>query len=225
VRADDGVRLFYQQAGNGPSVLLPNGFHLFDDFQRLAASRALIFYDVRNRGRSDTVSDGAKLTRGILQDVDDFDAVRRHFGIGRVDVIAHSYTGVMAALYARDHPDRVNRVVLIGPGQPNAGTQYPAHLTGGDATLGEVMTRLAQLREEMAALEQPPDPQAACERFWSVLRSIYVVNPADAEKIDWDAATFPMSGTCGSIGAGIFFHRYRDFNSRRRILPTCRRPS
>src|SRR5258705_4662171 len=53
----------------------------------------------------------------------------RHFGISRTDVIAHSYMGVMVGVYAMKYPAHVNRVVQIGPMQPNAAKQYPAHLT------------------------------------------------------------------------------------------------
>ena len=54
----DGVRLYFEQLGSGPkAVIIPNGFHLLDDFRHLGAWRTLIFYDVRNRGRSDTVTD------------------------------------------------------------------------------------------------------------------------------------------------------------------------
>jgi hypothetical protein len=54
----DGVRLFFQQIGNGPKpVVIPNGFHMIDDFQCLSEDRTLIVYDLRNRGQSDHVSD------------------------------------------------------------------------------------------------------------------------------------------------------------------------
>ena len=91
VATEDGVRLFFQKVGSGvQTVIIPNGIYLFDDFKRFADGRTLIFYDLRNRGRSDTVGDGAKLARGIHHDVDDLDAVRRHFGVSRVDAIGHS---------------------------------------------------------------------------------------------------------------------------------------
>ena len=61
-------------------MIIPNGFCFLEDFRHLGEWRTLIFYDVRNRGRSETVTDPAKLARGIQQDVDDLDAVRRHFG-------------------------------------------------------------------------------------------------------------------------------------------------
>ncbi|MBZ5607907.1 MAG: alpha/beta hydrolase [Acidobacteriia bacterium] len=185
----DGVRLFYRKTGSGPQVLLPNGFHLFDDFQRFAARRTLIFYDVRNRGQSDSVTDPSKLANGILQDADDLDAVRRHFEITRLDAIAHSYIGVMLGLYAKKYPSHLSRMILLGPMQPNAATQYPAHLTNADSTLAEVLSRLAELQKQRSSPDQ--DPREACEKFWSALRPIYVANPVDAGKIKWSRCDLP----------------------------------
>jgi proline iminopeptidase len=183
----DGVRLFFQRVGSGPqTVLIPNGFHMFDDFQRLAAGRTLIFYDVRNRGKSDTVVDASKLAGGIHNDVDDLDAVRRHFDIGQTCVMGHSYTGLMVGLYAMKYPSHVDGVIQIGAMQPYAGKEYPAHLTNTDPVLAEVMAKLGHM-------QRPPDadPVETCKQFWSVLRAIYVANPADAHKIDWGRCDLP----------------------------------
>ena len=138
VTMEDGVRLFFQQVGSGPKVIIPNGIYLFDDFRRFAHRRTLVFYDVRNRGRSDAVSDPSKLARGIHHDVDDLDAVRRHFGLTQVDLIGHSYIGLMVGWYAMKYPAHVRRIVQIGPMQPNVNKQYSDHLTNSDATLAEV---------------------------------------------------------------------------------------
>jgi pimeloyl-ACP methyl ester carboxylesterase len=117
VSTGDGVRLFFRQIGRGAKpVLIPNGFHMADDFDCLCEDRTLIVYDLRNRGWSDQVSDMSKLSAGIHNDVDDLETVRRHFGISQVDVIG------------------VNRVVQIGPMQPHARKQYPAHLMCADPT-------------------------------------------------------------------------------------------
>ena len=51
---------------------------LLEDLAYLADGRTLIVYDVRNRGLSETVTDRSKLARGVEQDADDLDAVRRH---------------------------------------------------------------------------------------------------------------------------------------------------
>jgi proline iminopeptidase len=183
VTTDDGVRLWFQTVGSGPQVVvLPNGFHLLEDFQCLASDRTLVFYDVRNRGRSDTVTDPAKLTRGIHNDVDDLDAVRRHFGLDLLNLIGHSYMGLMVILYAMKHGPQVNRIVQIGPMEPHHGKPYPAHLTNGDSTLRDVLARLSELHKERAS----HDPEELCRRFWLVLRRLYVTYPVDADKIRWD---------------------------------------
>ena len=179
---DDGVRLFYRKAGTGPSVVLvPNGIYLFDDFAPLATNRTIIFYDVRNRGRSDHVDEPAKIARGIHHDVDDVDAVRRQFSAGTVDLIGHSYAGVTVALYAMKYAGGARRVVQIGAMGPDATKQYPPELMNADATSRDVFTKLAELQKERSAL----DPVEFCARFWSVLRALYVVDRANVERIKW----------------------------------------
>ena len=167
ITTEDGIRLFFQKLGSGQkTAIVPNAIrslssgnvsrsYLFDDFKGLADGHTVIFYDLRNCGGSDHVSDCAKLKRGIHHDVDDLEAVRRHFEITQVDVIGHSYLGMMVILYAMKYPAHVNRVVQIGPVQPFFGKQYPAHLTGADATLLGVSTKLAQLQKD----SQSEDPE------------------------------------------------------------------
>jgi pimeloyl-ACP methyl ester carboxylesterase len=188
VAAGDGVRLFYRKLGSHPNaVIIPNAVHMFDSFKHLAHNRTVIFFDLRNRGNSDPVSDDTKLTRGIHHDVDDLEAVRRHFGINRVDLVGHSYVGLTVILYALNHPDNVSRIVQIGPIQPDAGTQYPAHLTGADATLTEFLSKLPQLQND----RQLKDPKEACEEFWALLRVLMVADSADAGRIAWTPCDCP----------------------------------
>jgi pimeloyl-ACP methyl ester carboxylesterase len=178
----DGVRLFFQRVGDGPrAVILPNGFHLLDDFRCLSDGCSLIFYDLRNRGWSGPVGDASKLTRGIHNDVDDLEAVRRHFGISQIDLIGHSYLGLMVILYAMKYPEFVSRVVQIGPMPPHAGKQYPAHLMWSDPVLREMLSKLGDLQKERSA----HDPVEFCRKFWEILRVMYVSNPADADRINW----------------------------------------
>ncbi len=185
VTTDDGVRLWFQTVGSGPQVVvLPNGFHLLEDFRCLAPGRTLVFYDVRNRGRSDTVTDPAKLVRGIQNDVDDLDAVRRHFGLDRLNLIGHSYMGLMVILYAMKYPAHVDRIVQIGPMPPDPRKQYPPV---ADNVLPETMAKLAELQKDRASY----DPSEFCRKLWSILRFIYVTDPKDADRIRWDRCDLP----------------------------------
>jgi proline iminopeptidase len=188
VTTDDGLRLWFQTVGSGAQVVvLPNGFHLLEDFRCLAPGRTLVFYDVRNRGRSDTVTDPAKLERGIHNDVDDLDAVRRHFGLDRLALIGHSYMGLMVILYAMKYGPHVERIVQIGPMGLDTAKSYPAHLTNTDSRLRDVSAKLGELQRERASCR----PEEFCRRFWSILRVLYVTDAADADKIKWDRCELP----------------------------------
>lgn len=80
VTSNDGVRLYYAKVGNGSTtVILPGRLFLFSEFRRLAKGRTFIFFDMRDRGRSDAVSDPSKIS--LQHDTDDLEAVRAHFGI------------------------------------------------------------------------------------------------------------------------------------------------
>jgi proline iminopeptidase len=188
VTTDDGLRLWFQTVGSGPQVVvLPNGFHMLEDFSRLAPGRTLVFYDVRNRGRSDTVTDPALLERGIHKDVDDLDAVRRQFGLDRLALIGHSYMGLMVILYAMKYPEHVDRIVQIGAMGPHYGKSYSADLTKADPVFRDVFARLGELQKDRASYE----PEDFCRKFWSILRVIYVTDPKDADRIRWDRCDLP----------------------------------
>ena len=183
VTAPDGVRLFYHRLGNGPKrVLVPNGHYLIKDFSQLVDSdHTFIFYDLRNRGRSDHVSDPGKLKGGIHLDVEDLEAVRRHFNIEKAAIIGHSYVGLMVALYAMKYPMHVERLIQIDAAPPESGKEYPAHLRMTDKAFNdEIGKKVAALSRETAKL----GPEAACRAYWRIVRVFYVTNPKDAVKLD-----------------------------------------
>jgi pimeloyl-ACP methyl ester carboxylesterase len=168
-------------------VLFPNGLYLLDDFQHLAAGRTLVFYDLRNRGRSDAVADAAKRKAGLHKDVEDLEAVRRHFGAAKVDLVAHSYVGLMVILYAMCHAACVRHVVQLSPMEPHPGKQYPAHLKWSDDVMRDAFGKLAQLQKERGSR----DPEESCRKFWAILRAIYIADPANAARINWGRCDLP----------------------------------
>jgi proline iminopeptidase len=189
VTARDGVRLFFQQVGNGPEVvLIPNGIYLADDFARFAAGRTLVFYDLRNRGRSEAVQDLSETVNVIEDDVDDLEAVRRHTASTQVAVVGHSYVGLTAVMYAMKYPAHASRVLQIGSIGPFPEKEYPPEFSGHDDTRRRILSGLAELERERESL----DPLAFCRKFWSTLRALYVADPADADKIvKWERCDVP----------------------------------
>jgi proline iminopeptidase len=184
-----GVRLFYQKVGDGPrAVLIANGLALFDDFRRFASpERTLLFVDLR-RGRSQIGDDPQALVGGIQRDVEDFEAVRAHFGFDQLALIGHSYCGVTVVSYAVQHPERASRVVQLGPTPPVWGKQYPAPLSNLDATFTAVMAGLAQLE---ATRGPGTDPELHCREFMALLRPLYVLDAKNADQVRWDPCEWP----------------------------------
>ena len=69
--------------------------------------------DLRGTGASDTPADPASYR--CDRQVADVEAVRRHLGLDRLDLLAHSAGANLAYAYAAAHPDRVARLVLVAP--------------------------------------------------------------------------------------------------------------
>ena len=178
----DGLRLFYRQAGTGSRVgLFINGVPTVDDFASILEGRTIVFFDPRNRGRSDTARDRSQIERGVHHDVDDLETIRTHVGVDQVDVIGHSYAGVTVALYAMKYPASTRRIVQISPMAPDQSRQYPPDLRYSDEVLQQALAQLGELMKEQATL----DPVEMCGRFWSIINPIYVMNPADIAKLKW----------------------------------------
>src|SRR5262249_39054302 len=74
----------------------------------------------------------------------------------------------------------VRRIVQIGPLGPDPGKQYPPEVSNVDATLRDALARLVDLERERPSLS----PEEWCRKFWSVIRLIYVTDPADAYRTD-----------------------------------------
>ena len=120
VTAGDGAKLYYAIMGSGPdTVLAPPAAYLAADFAPLAEGRVIVMYDPRSRGKSEMLTDSSRF--GFYKDVEDMEAVRRTLKISRMSLLGWSYFGGVAAVYASMHPDRVSRIVQIGPIAPRSG--------------------------------------------------------------------------------------------------------
>jgi proline iminopeptidase len=110
---DDGVQLWYRSLGSGTDTLVVPGAAADVDLDALATDRRVIFYDARNRGRSDRLTAASQL--GFYREVDDLDAVRAYFGLERFAVFGWSYNAAVVAYYAMARPVRVSQMVLVSP--------------------------------------------------------------------------------------------------------------
>ncbi|HEX8695510.1 MAG TPA: alpha/beta hydrolase [Longimicrobium sp.] len=179
----DRVQLFYRVVGSGPdtTVVLTGGpglalSYLDPDLRPLARGRTLIFFDQRGAGKSQLVFDPAQLT--MEKHVADVEAVRQHFGIGRLQIIGHSWGAMVAPFYAAAHPATTERLVMVTPGPIE--TRYDAEFeaTRQARTAPEVLQHQFELFGLLAS-GQSPDPVATCEELFAIWFPAYFYDPAN----------------------------------------------
>jgi proline iminopeptidase len=183
VAADDGVRLHYRIEGEGPQTLVVvhggPGFSLESvraDFAPLAAHRRVIYYDQRGNGLSSLIDDPAMLA--ISHHIADLEAIRRHFGLEKMNLIGNSWGGLLISAYAAAHPDRVERLILDASAPPRA-QLLPLMQTRMNARAAERFS--AAERSHVGSFGdwlETADPIAACNAFAQYILKLYVFDPA-----------------------------------------------
>jgi proline iminopeptidase len=127
------IRLQYFSSGDGKTALVLHGgpgypfLRSWSGLQPLEDSFRFFYYDQRGCGRSTRPFDTftSKNTYGNMQtlnrtlglgaQVADIERIRRILGADKLSLVGHSFGGFIAALYATECPERVERLVLVSP--------------------------------------------------------------------------------------------------------------
>jgi proline iminopeptidase len=177
ITTPDGAKLYYQKVGTGkPSVIVPLHLFLYEPFKNIG--KTIVFYDVRNRGRSSRVEDTSTIT--LPQDVRDLETVRQHFGVKKVSLIGYSYAGMMVMLYTLEHPEYVDRVVQLGPVGMKWDKEYPPDESNSDDNSVIDVAAWNELQELKKKGWDKEHPREFCEKEWKVMRVRLVGDPAKA---------------------------------------------
>ena len=189
VASTGGVRIYYRVVGSGPDTAIlvhggpgANMGSIFPDLQPLAAHHTLILYDQRGGGRSTLPADTTLLDARYF--VDDLDAVRRHFRLERVTLIASSFGPIIAALYAQTHPEHVARMIFTGaipPRQEEAMAWWNGKQRQAQAADSTLTTRLRALDSTLITGDEA-DPVATCRERDQVAHALAA---AKGDTIPW----------------------------------------
>lgn len=174
LEVEGGLFLAWKAWGSGePALVVPSLSWLGEDMEELGAARRAVFYDVRGRGRSAAVLDESLLS--LENDVADLEALRAALGLERMCLLGWSYHAAIAMRYALAHPERVQRIVLVGPSAPAARPYFDAFL---DAFARRVdLQGLTELESLRRAGAKTRDPKAWCAAMHGLFFRAYVVDP------------------------------------------------
>lgn len=168
----NGLAFHVQTLGAGPPVVMIHGLFLgnlatwyFTAAPALARRHRVLLYDLRGHGRSAAAARGYDLATMAA----DLAAILDAAGIGEpVDLVGHSYGGVIALRLALDAPGRVRRLALVEAPLPPASladldsyleTDPQEYLQAVPATLRRTTIRATgrRVRRTRAALEARRD--------------------------------------------------------------------
>ncbi|RZL20354.1 MAG: alpha/beta fold hydrolase [Pedobacter sp.] len=111
----NGAKLWVVTVGQGDPILLipggPGGVHVgLRRFDTLASNHMLIYFDAFGRGKSDTAKNVQEYT--IERDIEDIEGLRLALKLDKINVLGHSYGGVVAQSYAIRYPQHLKHLIL-----------------------------------------------------------------------------------------------------------------
>ena len=113
-----GVLIYYKVIGHGAPLMIVHGGpgashdYLLPHLLPLARTNKLIFIDERGSGRSEKLEDATAYT--VENMVEDVEAVRQSLNLGKINLLGHSYGGVLAQAYALKYQKNLTRLILGG---------------------------------------------------------------------------------------------------------------
>lgn len=121
----DGTAIAYYVKGtaNGAPLLVisggPGSDHRYmrvgGSFDKLATSRQVAMFDQRGTSNSGAVTGAPKLT----QWADDVEAVRAELGVPQLNILGHSFGGIVAMAYAQAYGDHVKSIIFANATAPS----------------------------------------------------------------------------------------------------------
>lgn len=143
----DGVRVHFQEAGSAdaPVLFLMHGFassnlvwskvllELAERGFRVIAPDLLGYgYSAKPRDLEYTIGRQAKMVVGLMQEL----------GINRASIVGSSYGGAVAATIALDHPQLIEKLILVGAVTNNRPTRYLLMRLFGSPVIGDILSPL-----------------------------------------------------------------------------------
>jgi proline iminopeptidase len=168
VTGASGAQIFYEVAGSGDdTVVVVHGGpgaginDIRPDLEPLAKRHVMIFYDQRGGGRSE-LPDTTLLTPQHF--AGDLEAVRAHFNLEQMSLVAQSFGALIVAEYLRSHPHRVARMVFLLPTGPNRDEAFLYY--GHPPAVSDTAALRLQFEILRSLMEgRAGDPVAACREY------------------------------------------------------------
>jgi pimeloyl-ACP methyl ester carboxylesterase len=192
----DGGKLYYEQCGSAPQavVLVHDGvLHsaAWDDvWPDFCKHFHTIRYDRRGYGRSPAATQGYYAT-------DDLAAILRHLKVKPVAVVGSSHGGEISINFALDHPEMVERLVLVGA--VVGGMPFTKHFLERGEALGKPLEKGDVNGAIAAAVKDKYLTASGNDAAKKQMAGILAANPQDLTHPELELPVKPALSRLGEI--------------------------
>jgi len=180
----NGTSLFYKTMGSGEPIIVLHGGPGFDHRQflpyiwELAERHKVILFDQRGTGLSSGPIDATSIS--IDSFIADIEGVREAFGIEKMNLLGHSWGGILAMYYGIRHPENLNSLILC-----STAASFESFAEMRATYEADRLPEDAALLQEIYSSEefQNGDPLTV-EKFWRVYFKPYFADQELASRLD-----------------------------------------
>ena len=184
--------------------------YLLPQFDRLGTARALFYYDQRGGGRSPV---DREVPVGWRDHVADLEALRITLGQDKLTLCGYSWGGLLAVLYALEHPTRVERLALVSPASITIAYREEFERRFAERMNTPAIVQAREALRQSGLREQ--DPAAYQRRAFELSVAGYFRNPADARGLTpFRVTSRTQHAVWASLGAFDLRPRLRETFSR-----------
>ncbi len=111
----NGAKMWVVSFGKGDPIFFiaggPGGTHYgLRSFDALSDNNTLVYFDGFGRGKSEEAKEVTEYS--LQRDIDDLEALRKAMGFSKINVLGHSYGGLVAQGYAIQHPESTSHLII-----------------------------------------------------------------------------------------------------------------
>lgn len=192
----DNTKLYYTLIGSGDTlVVLHGGPGLSHKYLKpqldslLSDEFTLLYYDQRGSGWSEGVKDTTKLNMHYY--ISDLDKIRTHFKLSELNLVGHSFGGLLAMYYGISFPDNLNSLVLIDTDAPSYELRTPYQIKTINSRLSEKQNDYLDSISESDNFKKYD--VSAYEKYYKTFLTSYFANPNDTIHLEmgFDSISIP----------------------------------
>jgi len=182
----DNLQFYYSSIGSGDTLVVLHGGpglshkYLKPQLDSLLSSKfTLIYYDQRGSGWSEGINDTLNLN--IQTYISDLEQIRTHFNLSELNLVGHSFGGILGMYYGITHPDKLNSLVLIDSDAASYELRTPYQIKTINSRLTEAQNNYL---DSISASEAYKNYDVSSyNTYYKTYLTSYFANPTDTSKL------------------------------------------